>query len=77
MTTSITWTGNPPDGHPTLLHLPAWFGVPEQVLLPLPADAYEVRERHPEWFEVRVRATEQLVYSGLGPIAVAVSRAPF
>lgn len=53
MTTSTTWTGNPPDDHPTLLRLPAWFGVPEQVLSPLPADAPEIREKQPEWFEVQ------------------------
>ena len=77
MTTSTTWTGNPPDDHPTLLHLPAWFGVPEQVLLPLPAEAYEVREKQREWYEVRERDTGRLIYSGLGPVSVAVSPAPF
>jgi len=51
--------------------------VPEQVLLPLPVDGYVIKERHPEWFEVRERATDKLIYSGLGPVAVAVSRAPF
>ncbi len=70
-------TGNEPDGHPTLLRLPPWFGVPEELVLPLPADAYEIRERQREWFEVRERATEKLIYSGLGPVAVVVSPAPF
>lgn len=70
-------TGNTPDNHPTLLMFPPWFGVREEQVLPLPADAYEIRERHPEWFEVRERATDRLIYSGLGPVSVIVSRAPF
>lgn len=77
MTSSTRWLGNPPNDHPTLLHLPAWFGVPEQVLLPLPVDGYVIKERQPEWFEVRERATDRLVYSGLGPVSVAASPAPF
>ena len=77
MNTSRISTGNTPEGHPTLLRFPPWFGVREEQVLPLPADAYEIRERQPEWFEVRVRATEALIYSGLGPVEVIVSRAPF
>lgn len=77
MTTLSRWTGNEPDGHPTLLMFPPWFGVREEQVLPLPADAYEIRERQPEWFEVRERDTDKLIYSGLGPVSVIVSRAPF
>lgn len=77
MTLPSLSTGNEPDGHPTLLMFPPWFGVREEAVLPLPADEYEIRERHPEWFEVRERATEKLIYSGLGPVAVVVSPAPF
>lgn len=77
MTTPPISTGNTPEGHPTLLMFPPWFGVREELVLPLPADAYEIKERQREWFEVRERATDRLIYSGLGPVSVIVSRAPF
>jgi len=63
--------------HPTLLRLPPRRDFHWETLLPLrPAD-YVVRQRGDDWFEVRVRATGQLVYSGRGPVAVVVSPAPF
>ncbi len=63
--------------HPTLLRLPPRRDFNWEELLPLrPAD-YVVRQRGDAWFEVRVRATEMLIYSGLGPVEVIVSRAPF
>ena len=77
MTLPSLSTGNEPDGHPTLLMFPPWFGVREEAVLPLPVDAYEIREKQREWFEVREKATEKLIYSGIGPVSVIVSRAPF
>jgi len=46
-------------------------------ILPLPAREYELRQVHPDWFEVRERASGALIWSGLGPASVAVSPAPF
>jgi len=67
-----------PADHPTLLTMPSWgWREPSVVTLPLPADAYELREARPDWFEVRERASSRLIWSGLGPASVSVSPAPF
>ena len=67
----------PPD-HPTLLNMPEWgFRIPSTIILPLPALSYEVRQVHPDWFEVRERLSDKLIWSGIGPVSVEVSRAPF
>ncbi len=69
---------NNPPGHPTLLTMPPWDWMgPSVTILPLPADAYELREVQPDWFEVRERASAKLIWSGLGPASVSVSPAPF
>ena len=68
---------NPPD-HPTLLNMPDWgFPISSVEILPLPADAYEIRQVHPDWFEVRERESNKLIWSGIGPVSVEVSNAPF
>lgn len=68
---------NPPD-HPTLLNMPDWgFPISSVEILPLPADAYEVRQVHPDWFEVRERESNKLIWSGIGPVSIEVSNAPF
>ncbi len=73
-----TLTMNQPPDHPTLLNMPYWcWRVPSVMVLPLPADAYELREVQPDWFEVRERCTARLIWSGLGPASITVSPAPF
>lgn len=56
--------------HPTILRLPEWFGVPEQILLPLPPAEYELQEVHRDWWHVVAKPSGQTVYTGLGPIAL-------
>ena len=69
---------NNPADHPTLLTMPPWGWVgPSVAILPLPADAYEMRELQPDWFEVRERASGSLIWSGIGPASISVSAAPF
>lgn len=63
--------------HPTLLRLPPRRDFNWEVVLPLRPVDYVVRQRAAAWFEVRVGATEALVYSGLGPVEVILSPAPF
>jgi hypothetical protein len=46
-------------------------------ILLLPVDAYVIRQKAPDWFEVRVRDNNDLVYSGIGPVEVVRSPAPF
>lgn len=55
---------------PTILHLPQWFGVPEQIELPLSPADYLVREVQRDWWQVVARPTEQTVYTGLGPVSL-------
>ena len=58
--------------------MPDWgFPISSVEILPLPADAYEVRQVHPDWFEVRERESNNLIWSGIGPVSVEVSNAPF
>ncbi len=69
---------NQPPDHPTLLTMPPWcWREPSVVILPRPADAYELRQVRPDWFEVRERDSAKLIWSGLGPASVTVSNAPF
>lgn len=63
--------------HPTLLRMPAWFGFPEERALPLAPDAYALKEVSPDWWEVRASGSGELIYSGLGPVQVGRSNAPF
>ncbi|MGV3679654.1 MAG: hypothetical protein ACO1PM_08010 [Acidovorax sp.] len=61
--------------HPTILRLPQWFGVPEQIELPLPAGEYQLREVQPDWWHVVATPTGQTVYTGLGPIRLEPTNA--
>lgn len=62
--------------HPTLLRYPSWLVVvAEEQILPLPPDAYQVIPD--EHWSVRVRATGELIYHGIGPVDVVLSTAPF
>lgn len=62
--------------HPTLLRYPSWLVVvAEEQILPLPPEAYQVTPG--EWWSVRVRETGELIYSGIGPVDVVPSPAPF
>ncbi|CAN7190229.1 hypothetical protein [Acidovorax sp. LjRoot117] len=75
-----------PADHPTLLRTPTWYGgPPDEKKLPLPAAEYDVehfqlqregRTDDPRTI-VTVRATGDIVYQGIGPAEVLVSRAPF
>ncbi len=55
---------------PTILRLPEWFGVPEQMELPLPAAEYLVRQEHADWWRVISVPTGKTVYTGLGPVSL-------
>jgi len=61
---------------PTLLTMPRWFGKPEVKLLPGRPEHYSINEVLPDWFIVTDLDGDQ-VYSGLGPVSVERSNAPF
>ncbi len=68
---------NTPSDHPTLLLYPTWYGgPPDEIVLPLPATAYEVTHQG-DRSTVIATATNKVVYHGIGPAEVIVSRAPF
>ena len=58
-----------------LLCMPQWFGWQEIRTLPLPVDAYVIREEAPDWFEVSLRYGGEMIYSGIGPVEVVQSPA--
>lgn len=60
-----------------LLCMPPWFGRQEIRTLPLPVDAYVIQEKAPDWFEVRLRDGGEMIYSGIGPVEVLRSPAPY
>ncbi len=62
--------------YPTLLTIPRWFGTPEVQILPGLPEHYFINEVEPGWFVVR-DLDNDLIYSGLGPVSVERSRAPF
>ncbi|MBD9406251.1 hypothetical protein IB236_12960 [Acidovorax sp. ACV02] len=68
---------NATDEHPTLLRMPPWLGFPEERKLPLAPDAYALKEVRPDWWEVRAACSGELIYSGLGPVEIVRSPAPF
>lgn len=68
---------NDPPDHPTLLLMPRWLGWTEERILPLSADAYRIDQIGRDWFAVVELPTARCVYSGIGPVEVVVSRAPF
>lgn len=61
---------------PTLLTMPRWFGTPEVKVLPGRPEHYFINEVFPDWFVVRDLDGER-VYSGLGPLSIERSQAPF
>lgn len=61
---------------PTLLTMPSWFGKPEVKVLPGLPQHYSIEEVLPDWFVV-TDLDGYRVYSGLGPVSVEQSRAPF
>jgi len=75
-----------PFDHPTLLRTPTWYGgPPDETKLPLPAAEYEVEHflfkrvsgSDDPRSTVKVRASGEVVYQGIGPAEVLVSPAPF
>lgn len=63
--------------HPTLLRMPPWLGYPEEMALPLPPEAYTIREIQPDWWAVIEAPSGEWIYTGLGPVEVVQSPAPF
>lgn len=64
--------------HPTLLRYSSWWRgrlIPSEYVLPLPAPHYEVIQVG-HWI-VRVQATSEVIYQGIGPVDVVTSSAPF
>lgn len=61
---------------PTLLTMPRWFGMPEVKVLPGLPEHYFIEEVLPDWFVVTDLDGDR-VYSGLGPVSVEKSPAPF
>ncbi len=61
---------------PTLLTIPRWFGTPEVKILPGLPEHYFIDEVLPDWFVV-TDLDGYRVYSGLGPVSVDQSPAPF
>ena len=64
--------------HPTLLRIPAWYSpkAQEEVLLPQPPEDYDVRQVGDRW-QVTIGGTAEVVYSGIGPVEIIRSAAPF
>ncbi|KZK31502.1 hypothetical protein A4F85_01835 [Delftia sp. GW456-R20] len=61
---------------PTLLTMPRWFGTPEVKVMPGKPEDYFIEQLHPDWFLV-YDSDGDLVYSGVGPVSVQQSNAPF
>lgn len=66
-----------PDPHPTLLRMPPWLGYPEERELPQPPEAYTVQQLAADWWAVVESTTGEWIYTGLGPVEVVRSPAPF
>ena len=65
------------DTHPTLLRMPPWLGIDEYAVLPgAPAD-YEIVQLRPGWLTVVRKADGQRIYTGVGPVELMRSPAPF
>lgn len=62
--------------YPTLLRMPPWLGFPEERVLPHPPQAYRVQQEQTDWFRVLGPSGEE-VYTGIGPVEVVASPAPF
>ncbi|ROR02583.1 hypothetical protein EDF72_1717 [Delftia acidovorans] len=62
--------------YPTLLTTPRWFGPPEVRVLPGLPEHYFINEVEPGWFVV-TDLDDDRIYSGLGPVSVEKSPAPF
>ncbi|MBD9582946.1 MULTISPECIES: hypothetical protein [Delftia] len=61
---------------PTLLTMPRWFGTPEVKVMPGKPEDYFIEQLHPDWFLV-YDSDGDMVYSGVGPVSVQQSNAPF
>ena len=61
---------------PTLLTMPRWFGTPEVKVMPGKPEDYFIEQLHPDWFQV-IDSDGDVVYSGVGPVSVCQSNAPF
>lgn len=61
---------------PTLLTMPRWFGTPEVKVMPGKPEDYFIEQLHPDWFLV-YDSDGDIVYSGVGPVSVHQSNAPF
>lgn len=66
-----------PADHPTLLRMPPWLGYPEERELPLEPEAYTITQLAPDWWAVTARGEDKPIYTGLGPIEITRSVAPF
>ena len=57
--------------HPTLLRIPTWYGgLPDEHILPLPADAYECAlSAERGWWQVIAKETGERVYRLKSPAA--------
>lgn len=63
--------------HLTLLRMPSWLGYTEERVLPQPPEAYQVVQLKPDWWCVQIQASGEAVYTGIGPVEVIQSSAPF
>jgi hypothetical protein len=61
---------------PTLLTMPRWFGTPEVKIMPGKPEDYFIEQLHSDWFRV-IDSDGDVVYSGVGPVSVCQSNAPF
>lgn len=62
--------------YPTLLTMPRWFGISAVKILPGLPEHYFINEVEPGWFVV-TDLDDDRIYSGLGPVSVERSNAPF
>lgn len=64
------------DLYPTLVTMPHWFGKPEVRVLPGLPEHYFINEVEPGWFVV-TDLDDDRIYSGLWPVSIEKSPAPF
>ncbi|WP_374005833.1 hypothetical protein [Delftia lacustris] len=62
--------------YPTLLNMPQWFGEPEVRILPGLPEHYLIEQVLSDWFVV-TDIDGNRIYSGIGPISIERSPAPF
>ncbi|MFG0598445.1 hypothetical protein ACF8OH_27340 [Delftia sp. WSY_9] len=59
-----------------MITMPRWFGRPEVKVVPGKPENYRIEQLHADWFRV-VDSDGEVVYSGIGPVSVHQSPAPF